>query len=56
MMIRFSFAVHDAANAIESAVTKSLARGARTRDIAVRGETYLSTAEMGDAILKALKE
>lgn len=56
MMIRFSFTMHDAAHAIESAVTMALARGARTRDIAVQGETYLSTAEMGDAVVKALEE
>jgi 3-isopropylmalate dehydrogenase len=56
MMLRYSFGMNDAADTIETAVTKALAQGARTRDIAIGGEKYVSTVEMGNVILKALGE
>jgi 3-isopropylmalate dehydrogenase len=56
MMLRFSFGMNNAAHAIESAVKKALAKGARTQDIAGHGEKYLSTVEMGNKILEALGE
>jgi 3-isopropylmalate dehydrogenase len=39
---------------LERAVTAALEAGARTADIAVRGEPTLTSAGMGDAVLRAL--
>jgi len=50
MMLRFSLGQPEAADRIEAAVAKALARGARTADL---GGT-LSTSAMGDAVLAAL--
>ena len=41
--------------ALEAAVGRALEGGARTPDIAAKGEKTLSTREMGDAVLGALK-
>jgi isocitrate/isopropylmalate dehydrogenase len=40
--------------AIETAVSRSLAAGARTADLTAQGEAPLSTRQMGDAVLAAL--
>jgi 3-isopropylmalate dehydrogenase len=40
--------------AIETAVSRALAAGARTADLTGQGETPLSTRQMGDAVLAAL--
>ncbi|QKT04591.1 3-isopropylmalate dehydrogenase [Ectothiorhodospiraceae bacterium 2226] len=55
MMLRYSF--DDAANAerIEGAVVKVLDQGLRTPDIHTEGTTRVGTAEMGDAVVKALR-
>ena len=50
MMLRYSFALHDEADAIESAVAAVLADGARTPDLATGPDQTVSTAEIGDAI------
>lgn len=49
MMLRHSFRMDSAANAIESSVERILKRGLRTADIPGRGRA-VSTSRMGDAI------
>ncbi|GJE56268.1 MULTISPECIES: 3-isopropylmalate dehydrogenase [Methylobacterium] len=54
MCLRYSFGLGDAADQVEAAITRVLASGARTRDIAKEGAAVISTSEMGDAILREL--
>jgi 3-isopropylmalate dehydrogenase len=54
MMLRFSLNQEAAAVRIEDAVKKVLAQGLRTSDIFSTGTTKVSTAQMGDAVVKAL--
>jgi len=54
MMLRYSFAQMDAANAIEQAVGKVLDQGLRTADIWSEGMTNVGTQAMGDAVIAAL--
>jgi 3-isopropylmalate dehydrogenase len=56
MMLRFSFGLVEAADAIDNAVAKVLEQGFRTRDIyqKLTGEQLVNTKEMGDAIIAAL--
>lgn len=54
MMLRFSLNQGEAAERIESAVQKVLAQGLRTGDIYSEGTTKVGTAQMGDAVVKAL--
>ncbi|MBI2370475.1 MAG: 3-isopropylmalate dehydrogenase [Deltaproteobacteria bacterium] len=54
MMLRYSFALDAAADAVEGAVAAVLARGLRTADIHQPGTTLVGTAEMGAAIRAAL--
>ena len=54
MMMRYSFDRDDLARRIEAAVRHALARGIRTRDIALPGEGVVGTQAMGDALLSAL--
>lgn len=54
MMLRYSFSMQKEADAIDAAVERVLDAGHRTADIAARGETALSTSEMGKLIRKAL--
>ena len=54
MMLRFSLNQEAAAVCIEDAVKKVLAQGLRTGDIYSEGTTKVSTAQMGDAVVKAL--
>jgi 3-isopropylmalate dehydrogenase len=54
MMLRFSLNQEAAALRIESAVQKVLAQGLRTPDIHSEGTTKVGTAQMGDAVVKAL--
>ena len=53
MMLRHSFDLNDAANAIENAVKKVLAEGHRTADLADESQP-ISTAEMGTLIANAI--
>jgi 3-isopropylmalate dehydrogenase len=53
-MLRFSLNQEAAAVLIEDAVKKVLAQGLRTGDIYSEGTTKVSTAQMGDAVVKAL--
>ncbi len=54
MMLRYSFGLGEAADRVENAVKKVLARGLRTGDIAGPGVTPIGTVAMGDAVLAAL--
>ncbi len=56
MMLRYSFAMVEAADAIDNAVAAVLDQGYRTRDIYQKGaqERLVNTREMGDAIIAAL--
>lgn len=52
MMLRHSFAMHQAADAIDAAILKTIQAGFRTGDIYMEGkdETKLSCSQMGDKI------
>ncbi|OQY19770.1 MAG: 3-isopropylmalate dehydrogenase [Desulfobacteraceae bacterium 4572_35.1] len=56
MMLRYSFSMNDAADAVEAAVEKVLTDGYRTGDIyqGTDSEKKVNTCEMGDAIVAAL--
>jgi 3-isopropylmalate dehydrogenase len=56
MMLKFSFGLLDAADAIDNAVAKVLDQGYRTRDIYqnLAGEKLVNTKQMGEAIIAAL--
>jgi 3-isopropylmalate dehydrogenase len=54
MMLRFSLNLPAEADRIERAVKQVLAQGLRTPDIYEAGTTKVGTAEMGDAVVKAL--
>lgn len=55
MMLRYSLQAPEAADAIEAAIKRVLDQGLRTADIASAGEATVSTQEMGDAVVNALK-
>ena len=55
MMLRYTFDQPEAADRIELAVNDALNLNVRTADIHSVGMKKVSTAEMGDAVLKALK-
>lgn len=54
MMLRHAFDLGAEADAIESAVHKTLQAGFRTGDIMEEGKTLLSTREMGDQVISRL--
>ncbi|MGE8688539.1 MAG: 3-isopropylmalate dehydrogenase [Achromobacter sp.] len=54
MLLRYSLNLAPQADRIEAAVRRVLAEGLRTADIYEPGTTKVGTAEMGDAVLKAL--
>ena len=54
LLLRYSLGLEQEAAAIETAISKAIAAGARTADIAAPGETRISTAEMTDAIIRCL--
>jgi len=54
MLLRHSLGLADEAAAVESAIRRVIAAGARTADIAMRGEKVLRTGEMTDAITAAV--
>lgn len=56
MMLRYSFGMIEAADAIDNAVAKVLDQGLRTRDIYQQkaGEKLVNTKEMGQAIVASL--
>lgn len=55
MMLRYSLNQAEAANAIEAAVGKVLDQGLRSADIFAEGDRKVTTAEMGDAVVAALR-
>ena len=55
LLLRHSLGLTKEADALEAAVSRALEGGARTPDIATAGERVLSTREMGDVMLAALK-
>ncbi len=55
MMLRYTFNEAEAAQRIEQAVNTALDTNIRTADIYADGMTQVSTAEMGDAVLNALR-
>ena len=54
MLLRHSLGLSAEADAIEKAVTSTLADGVRTPDIAGQGARAFSTREVGDAVLERL--
>jgi 3-isopropylmalate dehydrogenase len=54
MMLRYSFGLHEAADAIENAVRAALDQDLRTGDIWTEGSKRVGTREMGEAIVKAI--
>ena len=55
MMLRFSLNQAEAADQIETAVKSVLAQGLRTADIFSEKTTLVGTAQMGDAVVAALR-
>ncbi|MEA1958626.1 MAG: 3-isopropylmalate dehydrogenase [Chloroflexota bacterium] len=56
MMLRYSLGLPQGADMVEKAVDDALADGCRTYDIMSDGMTRVSTREMGDAILRKVRE
>lgn len=54
MMLRYSFGLDEAADAIDAAVEKTLEKGIHSIDIAIDKSTAVGTAAMGDAIVSEL--
>jgi 3-isopropylmalate dehydrogenase len=55
LMLRHSLQLPAEAAAVEAAIEAAIAGGARTGDLAARGETPLSTEEMTDAVIRQLR-
>jgi 3-isopropylmalate dehydrogenase len=55
LLLRYSLDASEAAAAVESAVVAALASGARTRDIAAKGEANVGTTAFADAVLSHLR-
>jgi 3-isopropylmalate dehydrogenase len=55
MALRYSLDLGTLADKVEAAVAAVLAKGLRTGDIKSQGSTLVSTAEMGEAIIKELQ-
>ena len=55
MALRYSFGLVAEADRLEAAISATLDKGFRTRDIAAEGDTVVSTTEMGEAVLAELK-
>ncbi|MHC2330794.1 3-isopropylmalate dehydrogenase [Bradyrhizobium sp. USDA 4454] len=56
MALRYSFGMGDLADKVDGAIAAVLASGLRTADIKSAGTTSVSTAQMGEAILKELQK
>jgi 3-isopropylmalate dehydrogenase len=56
MALRYSFGLGEHADRLEAAIASVLAQGLRTKDIAQGGEATISTGDMGDAIVAALRD
>lgn len=55
LLLRHSLELHEEAKAIQTAVYRAIAGGARTADIAAPGAQALTTREAADAVVKELK-
>lgn len=55
MALRYSFDMGKLADQLDEAIAKVLDKGLRTGDIKTEGATIVSTAQMGEAILKELQ-
>ena len=55
MCLRYSFGLGELADKIETAIATVLAKGLRTADIKGDAPSSISTAQMGDAVLDALR-
>ena len=55
LMLRWSFALEDAANTIERAVVDTITAGIRTPDIAVDGMGLVSTSKFGDEVARRIE-
>ncbi|HTS38689.1 MAG TPA: 3-isopropylmalate dehydrogenase [Candidatus Solibacter sp.] len=56
MLLRHSFQLGAEAACIESAVSSVLSQGARTKDLAGKGQTAISTVEMGSRVVEAVRK
>ena len=56
MLLRHSFHLEQEAAHVESAVSTVLSNGARTADLAGKGEASISTTEMGRRVVQELKK
>ena len=56
MMLRYSFGMGEWADKVEQAIANALAQNVATADIAREGAKIVSTAEMGDLILRELQK
>ncbi|RMG61014.1 MAG: 3-isopropylmalate dehydrogenase [Deltaproteobacteria bacterium] len=56
MMLRYSFSLDAAADAVEESVERVLEKGYRTADIASEGTRKVSCSEMGDLVVNELNE
>ena len=54
MMLRWSFGLDEEASCIENAIDDLIESGARTKDISLTNEKFLSTQEMGDEIVSKI--
>jgi 3-isopropylmalate dehydrogenase len=55
MCLRYSFSMGEWADRIDQAISSVLAKGLRTKDIAMKGETTVTTKDMGAQILSELR-
>ena len=55
MMFEMSFGLNEEGATIRKAVNKSLTEGKVTKDLAEKGEDFLSTSEVGDYLVKLIK-
>jgi 3-isopropylmalate dehydrogenase len=55
MALRYSFGLLEAADLVETSIANVLDQGLRTKDIAAAGQNAVSTAEMGDAIVRQMQ-
>jgi 3-isopropylmalate dehydrogenase len=55
MALRYSFDMGELADKLDQAIATVLAKGLRTADLKSEGATIVSTAQMGEAILKEVQ-
>jgi len=55
MLLRHSLGLEQEATAVEQAIAAAITAGVRTADIAAKGDTFASTRDMCDEIIRALR-